>query len=507
MSLPGSTRIRRTSALALAVALGLAACSQVSNGAGSHVGSRMEPQPGTLPACPAVAGSTTPPLGRDYTAVVPASFGWLPLALMRPGSVGLVQGPSNGGSYPVYVASGEGQYETGEASGWEFGVSVRPDTAGVPGQRLPSRACRPGPGVTMPAGAPTASAVMPDAPKKPAPPVHGSAAYFMAVGASGDAGPGESLTWKAASGNWLTVSLQGPGAWDSGTGEAALEHMAQALRVGAVPLPLPVQFTGIPAAWRMRIGQIRLSQDLPVKQPVFQRLDITLDFGPGFHAQAQLTVLPANPLSHGVVPIPTPTSVCETVRGLTACVNTSADTPEVQRFVPGSSTARSLMDHLTVLGADPAAWSPNLVTGTVPDGHGSSPATPPAPVPPGTVPAAPVTGHPEPVDLADPVVTHGTHVELRWVPQGGGTGSGTGSGVAGYEIYRTGLAPPAAEALIATVGPSQDSYVDTTALKLTSTGTGLYSYRVAVRLEDGASVTSLTVVAQVSQPAHASIAS
>jgi hypothetical protein len=489
MSLLGSTRIRLKPALALAVALGLTACSQVNS-------SRVERQPGTLPTCPAIPGSTMLPPGRDYTAVVPASFGWLPLALMGPGSVELAQGPSNSGSYPAgYVANGGGQYQTDGSPGAGFSVRVSPDTAGVPGQRPPSQACQPGPGVMIPAGAPTASAVMPDAPKKSAPPVHGSPAYFMAEGASGDDGPGESLTWKAASGNWLTVSLQGPGVggeagWDSSTGEAALEHMAQALRVGAIPLPLPVQFTGIPAAWRMRVGQITLNQDLSVHPTVFRSLYVTLQFGPGFHAQAQLTVLPANPLSHGVVPIPTATSVCETVRGLTACIDTSADTPEVQRFVPVSSTARSLMDHLTVLGADPVTWSPNLVIGTVQDGRGSSPGTPPA---------QPVTGHPEPVDLADPVVTHGTHVGLRWVPQGGDTGSG----VAGYEIYRTGIDPPAAEALIATVGPGQDSYVDTTALKVTSTGMGLYSYRVITLMEDGVSVSSLSVVAQLSQPAHA----
>lgn len=504
MSLLSSTRIRLKSALTLAVALGLTACSQVSNGADSHVSSRVERQPGTLPTCPAITGSTMLPLGRDYTAVVPAGFGWLPLVLLGPGSVGLVQGPSNGSSYPVdYVANGGGQDQPDGASGPGFSVSVRPDTAGVPGQRLPSQACQPGPDVMIPVGAPTASAVMPDAPKKPAPPVHGSPAYFMAEGASVDDGPGESLIWKAASGNWLTVSLQEPGGgaagWDSSTGEAALEHMAQALRVGAVPLPLPVQFTGIPAAWRMRIGQITLSQDLSVQPTGFRRLDVTLNFGPGFHAQAQLTVLPANPLSHGVVPIPTATSVCETVRGLTACINTTADTPEVERFVPVSSPARSLMGHLTVLGADPVAWSPNLVVGTVQDGHRSSPGTPPAPVTSGNVPTAPVTGHPEPVDLATPVVTHGTHVELRWVPQGGDTGSG----VAGYEIYRAGLDPSAAEALIATVGPSQDSYVDTTALKVTSTGMGLYSYRVVVQMEDGVAVSSLPAVAQLSQPAHA----
>jgi hypothetical protein len=489
MSLLGSTRVRLKSALVLAVALGLTACSQANNGTR---------QPGTLPTCPTITGSTMLPLGRDYTAVVPASFGWLPLALMGPGSVDLVQGPSNGGSYPAdYVADGESQ-EAGVVLGPGFGVTVRPDTAGVPGQRLPSQACQPGPGVMSPAGAPTASAVMPDVPRKPAPPVHGSAAYFMPEGASGDEDPGESLTWKAASGNWLTVSLREPGGVavgrDSSTGEAALEHMAQTLRVGAVPLPLPVQFTGIPSAWRMRIGQIALTQDLSVHPPVFRRLDATVYFGPGLEAWGQLTVLPANPLSHGVLPIPTASTMCKNGPGLTACIDI-INMPEVERFVPVSSPARSLMGHLTVLGADPVAWSPKLVAGTVQDGHRSSPGTPPAPVTSSNVPA----GRPEPVDLADPVVTHGTHVELRWVHQGGDTGSG----VAGYEIYRTGLAPPAAEVLIATVGPNQDSYVDTTALKVTSTGMGLYSYRVITRMEDSVSVSSLSVVAQLSQPAHA----
>jgi hypothetical protein len=68
MSLPGSTRIRLKSSLALAVALGLTACSQVNNGADSHVSSRAERQPRTLLTCPTIPGSTMPPPGRDYTA-------------------------------------------------------------------------------------------------------------------------------------------------------------------------------------------------------------------------------------------------------------------------------------------------------------------------------------------------------------------------------------------------------------------------------------------------------
>lgn len=489
MSLLGSTRIRLTSALALAVALGLTACSQVNNGVDAHVSS---PQPGALPTCPTVIGSTTLPPGRDYTAVVPARFGWLPLALMGHGSVDLLQGPSNGGSYPVdYVANAEGVEPTSVVSGAGFGVTVRPDTAGVPGQR-PPRACRQGRNVMSSAGVPTASAVTPDVQKKPAPPVHGSPAYFMAEPASGDGGPGETLTWKAASGNWLTVSLQESGGtaggWDSSTGEAALEHMARTLRVGAVPLPLPVQFTGIPAAWRMRVGQIELTQDLSVQPPAFVRLDAMVYFGAGPAAWAHLTVLPANPLSHGVVPIPTASTMCKNGPGLTACIDI-VNMSEVQGFIPVSSPARSIMGHLAVLGADPVAWTPNMVAGTVQGGHRSSPVTPPAPVT--------VTVHPEPVDLVISGVTHGGHVELRWVPQGGDTG------VAGYEIYRTGLNPPAAEALIATVGPSQDSYVDTTALKVPSRGVGLYSYLVITQMEDGSSISSGSVVAQLSQPAHA----
>jgi hypothetical protein len=38
---------------------------------------------------------------------------------------------------------------------------------------------------------------------------------------------------------------------------------------------------------------------------------------------------------------------------------------------------------------------------------------------------------------------------------------------------------------------------------VTSTGMGLYSYRVITLMEDGAAVSSLPAVAQLSQPAHA----
>jgi hypothetical protein len=336
-------------ALVLTLAAGVAACGSVDGALVSQSGLRpTSASSAPLPACPVTVGSTIPPVGKDYRVQVPVLFGWLPAHLV--GSV--VQGPSNGVSSPAtYIAMAEN-------GGLSISVTAFPDANRVPGQHQPSAACaRPSdlPSPPPTGAAPNSTPVRPAGPPVAAPPVNGAPAYWYA-GPSYPLSTVEQLVWKSPLGTWISVAATN---WDPATVKATLEHVAKTLTIGDLPLPLPVQIKGIPAAYRMRVAKILDTQILPgnLGYPV---LTIDLRFGPEpFPAQATIYVLPAG---HKDVLMPR-NSPCETANDLSVCVaeDTYDATTEGHR-VPGGPAA--LLAHVISLGSDQAHWSPNLVVGT-----------------------------------------------------------------------------------------------------------------------------------------------
>lgn len=341
-------RILIAAALAATVAATAAACGFV--GRASHDADQGASQETGLPSCPFTVGSTVPQAGADYTVRVPARFGWLPANLVNE----VDQGPSNGTSTPATYNAWA--YLNSGGPDRSISLIVYPDAELVPGQHQPAVRCTPPPNLPiMPPGVirPSASANRTPAERQSsAPPVNGAPAYWLI--ASG--GTKVRLVWKGTSGTWISLAADN---LPMGSVQATLEHVAETLTVGDVPLPQPVQVKGIPAAAQLRPGEVSDRLILPGDSGN-NVVEIPLYFGTGTDAaHAIIYVLPAGHKDNLMMP----NSPCETANNLSVCVEERTGTKlPLTNYVPGGAAA--LLAHVVSLGPDQANWSPDLIVGT-----------------------------------------------------------------------------------------------------------------------------------------------
>jgi hypothetical protein len=354
------SRILIALALAAAVATVAAACGSLGEVRGSGPGTDPSASHGYgpspqisagLPPCPFTVGSTIPQAGADYTVRVPARFGWLPSNLVNE----VDQGPSNGSAVPATYNAWA--YLNYSGLDQRISLTVYPDADLVPGQHQPTARCTPPPNLPF---MPSAGAVKPSASasrtpvenQTSAPAVNGAPAYWLT-------GSGDSpvrLIWKTTSGTWICLEADN---LPTNSVRAILEHAADTLTVGDLPLPQPVQIKGIPAAAQMRPGGILDGLILP-GDPGNTVVIIPLSFGTGADsAQALIYVLP---VGHKDNLMP-PNSPCKTANNLSICVEgRTATGVSLTKFVPGGAAA--LLAHVISFGPDQANWSPDLVVGT-----------------------------------------------------------------------------------------------------------------------------------------------
>jgi hypothetical protein len=330
---------------------GTAACSTAGGQEpNSRSGDPVAGSPAGLPMCPAIAGSTIPTAGNDYLAQVPARFGWLPPGLVTTVS----QGPPNGTtSPPVYETSAYSNFPDRSIE-----LTVYPDADKVPGQHQPSPQCRrPSTLASVPPGPLPSqqSSTAPPPVQTPAPPVNGAPAYWYIQ--RRDWFDYVKLVWRRPSGLWFSLTaIDMP----DDIVQTTLEHVADTLTIGDLPLPLPVQITRIPATAQMRPVQINDTQLLPGGTG-FLQVNVGLQFGPGRDAAGvSLWVFPAGRKSAFAVGSSSP---CKTANHLIICVTTPGENgSQLAHYIPGG--AATLLAHVISLGPDQTRWKPNFITNT-----------------------------------------------------------------------------------------------------------------------------------------------
>jgi len=293
-------------------------------------------------SCPAAVGAAAAPVGADFTVKVAARFGWLPANLGNeiyeaPGNYSLNQG---GMVYPqAYNAA---LRSTSNADPGIF-LSVVPPTSDDPscsGQEMAPH----GSGIL-----PTLSATSATSSKSSGPEVNGHpSTWALHEGVY-------TLSWQTSDGDTISLSEGSP----ESSAQADLTHIADALQVGAIPLPLPIQIKGVPASAKMEVGQIAQNNPQAGTTGATYDLQIALTFGNGNTAdQAGISVAPAG---HGTGIPSGEVGACKTSDGLDICVTAPNDKLVTDHYMP---SLKALLDDVVSLGTNQADWSPNLVTGT-----------------------------------------------------------------------------------------------------------------------------------------------
>ena len=129
------------------------------------------------------------------------------------------------------------------------------------------------------------------------------------------------LSWQTSNGDTISLSEGSP----ESSAQADLTHIADTLQIGAIPLPLPIQIKGVPAAAQMEVGQIvQTNPQAGNNRRELQLSQIALYPGKAGSKpdQAGISVAPAG---HGTG-IPTDeVGACKTSGGLDICVTAPND--------------------------------------------------------------------------------------------------------------------------------------------------------------------------------------
>ena len=176
-----------------------------------------------------------------------------------------------------------------------------------------------------------------------APDVNGHGAYWVTHAANDPTNGGDTyLRWQDADGQW--GELHG---YYLGNDEIASTMLRIAAGVDFAPhaVPLPLRISGLPSS------VTTLEADL-------ERPSLT-DGGPWEVYLAlsvggttvQITVAPAS-TSDSKLKQATPAPQCKTQTGLTGCVTVTGD---------AAGSASNILKNLTLLGADPAGWTPTVI--------------------------------------------------------------------------------------------------------------------------------------------------
>ncbi|MBR7833041.1 hypothetical protein KDL01_07190 [Actinospica durhamensis] len=305
--------------------------------------------------CPTLRGAAGTPSGTDYRVEVPAEFGWLPSDEVSQVSESVTNFADTDGldvttSDPYIVSA-----VSASDADVNIYLSVYAYAAEVPGQHA-----------ALPPGCPsneidgTRGGSAQSGYQIPAPEVNGGKAYWFTLhqGVIDDGGTTE-LIWQTPSGTWASVSGTD---LDSATVQSTLEHVADTAEVGQAGLASPLQIRGVPAAARMQVGQVAITQSADGDRNGYS-LQFPLTFGTGeYMGQVDVSVYPAgqNPDNGGYA------TVCDTVSGWQVClqdVNMSGVAQSgLAAHLPGGMTA--LQHDLVVHGKDPSTWSAELVEGS-----------------------------------------------------------------------------------------------------------------------------------------------
>lgn len=177
----------------------------------------------------------------------------------------------------------------------------------------------------------------------PAADVKGQPAYWVTTQPGQPVVDGSAtLVWRDASGLWLSVDVSGL-AGDEPV-EATAVHIASTVRVGTIPVRLPIRLSAAPAG--TTVDQAVLGTAAHGSQGVINLNMIVSYAGESFNIFVGPAGLPQGPW-------PGTTSFCETAHGLNICVD---GTPK-----PGDGIPEELLSRIVPLGDNPAQWSADFL--------------------------------------------------------------------------------------------------------------------------------------------------
>jgi hypothetical protein len=284
---------------------------------------------------PAGHGGTTAAIGTSLPAlptgadplVVPGDFGWLPANAQN-----------------IEYTFAPGQQVSTVAKGSGSGDSV----ASLPAMFWLS-AYAPGQTPTLGTFATGARQLRVDAP-----PVNGRTAFWVTATASDPTNGSDTyLVWQTPQGRWAELHGYYLG---NDPIESTMLRVAAGVTLGAIPVPLPVSISGLPAT--------AVANEIDAQRPSAQNAawEVNLIFAVGgsfvsiiVHATggAGAAMGATSPATSGVTP-----SACDSNRnGLAICVSSvgATDNPLLPGGLPG------LLKSITSLGPDPKNWTTNVL--------------------------------------------------------------------------------------------------------------------------------------------------
>ncbi len=148
---------------------------------------------------------------------------------------------------------------------------------------------------------------------------------------------GATLVWRDASGLWLSVNVSGLAGGEPV--EATAVHIASTVRVGAIPVLLPIRLSAAPAG--TTVEQAVITTAAHGNQGVLD-LNMIVDYG------GESFNIFVGPAGTPMGPWPGTTSLCETANSLRICV-------------VGNAPPKALLSRIVSLGNNPAQWSADFL--------------------------------------------------------------------------------------------------------------------------------------------------